>query len=397
VGLDEISGADVRNCRLTRWHRFAAFLVIAVASLAVAGPLMAETVKIPLPRPSPARVAPDADPATPVEPAELAEPTPEQTILLQGANSLFAESGIELPDGAPLPLTPDALATKPATDGAGAMAAAKELAENATPAQGGSSEAANIRPGAYTLEARLTADGPALGDGVIWRIFGDEPAVDGKMPLLGESKGGVIHVRLENGRYLIHAAYGRSGASRRIDVTGPTGSEVLVLESGGMRLLSINAHTQNLASDEVRFDIYSDDEGGSDERFLIVSGAPPGRVISLNAGVYHVVCRYGNANAIVRADIRVDSGKLTEATLYQTAARQTLKLVDERGGEAIADTRWTVVTPSGEDVVESVGAFPTVVLAAGEYTAFASNDGQIYEAEFTVEAGLHRDVEVMIR
>ena len=40
-------------------------------------------------------------------------------------------------------------------------------------------------------------------------------------------------------------------------------------------------------------------------------------------------------------------GKLTEAAVYQKAARLTLKLVSEHGGEAIANTAWSVVTPSG--------------------------------------------------
>jgi hypothetical protein len=32
-----------------------------------------------------------------------------------------------------------------------------------------------------------------------------------------------------------------------------------------------------------------------------VSGAPTSQVIGLAAGIYHVVCRYGDANAVVRA------------------------------------------------------------------------------------------------
>jgi hypothetical protein len=59
-------------------------------------------------------------------------------------------------------------------------------------------------------------------------------------------------------------------------------------------------------------------------------------------------CHYGDANAIIRADIRVEPGKLTEATLYQQAARVTLKLVENHGGEALANTQWSVVTSAGE-------------------------------------------------
>jgi ketopantoate hydroxymethyltransferase len=152
---------------------------------------------------------------------------------------------------------------------------------------------------------------------------------------------------------------------------------------------------QPLSASDVSFNIYAPEEDGAEERAIVVSNAPAGRIIGLNAGTYHVVCRYGDANAVVRADIRVEAGKLTEAAMYQKAARLTLKLVSEHGGEALANTAWSVVTSAGETVAGSVGAFPSVVLAAGEYTAIAKHDGKIYERTFTVEPGLNRDMEVL--
>jgi hypothetical protein len=98
---------------------------------------------------------------------------------------------------------------------------------------------------------------------------------------------------------------------------------------------------------------------------------------------------------VVRSDIRVQAGKLTDVTVSHRAAVITLKLVSDRGGEALANTAWSVVTPSGETVTDSVGAFPSVVLAVGEYTAIARHDGRIFERNFVVEAGLDRDVEVI--
>jgi len=83
--------------------------------------------------------------------------------------------------------------------------------------------------------------------------------------------------------------------------------------------------------------------------------------------------------------------------MYQKAARLTLKLVEEHGGEALANTAWSVITPGGDSVVESVGAFPSVVLAAGEYRAIAKHDGHVYEGNFKVEPGLDRDVEVLLK
>jgi hypothetical protein len=254
----------------------------------------------------------------------------------------------------------------------------------------------DVRPGTFTLEARMTAEGPALGTGVRWRIFGSTPGPDGKLPLVSESSGGVVYLKLNPGSYLLHASYGLAGSLKRLNISGPTGGQVVVLNAGGLKLLAINGKDQPLSADVV-FDVYVADESGASERAPLTS-TPPGKVVGLTAGFYHIVSRYGSSNAQVRADIRVDAGKLTEATLYQKAARLTLKLVQSRGGEAVADTAWTVQAASGETVLASVvSAFPSVILAAGDYTATARHAGATYTLPFKVEAGVDRDVEVLVR
>jgi hypothetical protein len=130
------------------------------------------------------------------------------------------------------------------------------------------------------------------------------------------------------------------------------------------------------------------------ERGLVVANVKPGTIVRLNTGTYHVVSDYGKVNAVIRADIRVEAGKLTEATIQHRAAKLTLKLVSEPGGEAIADTAWSVLTASGDVVSESVSAFPTMVLAEGEYSAIARNKDKIYQRNFTVTAGVNTDIEV---
>jgi len=63
----------------------------------------------------------------------------------------------------------------------------------------------------------------------------------------------------------------------------------------------------------------------------------------------------------------VEVAKLTDATITHRAAIITLKLVNERGGDARANTQWSVLTPGGDVIKESIGAFPRVILAEGEY------------------------------
>src|SRR5690606_10977200 len=97
----------------------------------------------------------------------------------------------------------------------------------------------------------------------------------------------------------------------------------------------------------------------------------------------------------IRADIRVEAGKLTEAAVEHRAAQLTMKLVREEGGEAIADTAWSILTDSGDIVRESVGAFASIVLAEGDYTVVARNRDRIYQRDFSVVAGRNQDVEVL--
>ena len=83
------------------------------------------------------------------------------------------------------------------------------------------------------------------------------------------------------------------------------------------------------------------------------------------------------------------------ATVEHTAAEQTFKLVGETGGDAIADTSWSIMTDSGDIIRESVGAFASMVLAEGDYVIVAKNRDRIYQRELTVVAGQNRDVEVL--
>ena len=49
----------------------------------------------------------------------------------------------------------------------------------------------------------------------------------------------------------------------------------------------------------------------------------------------------------------------------------------------------------GDVIKESIGAFPRVILAEGEYRAIARNEGKVFEREFKVVTGVDGDVEVL--
>ena len=249
--------------------------------------------------------------------------------------------------------------------------------------------------GEVTLAAKLTDHSAEIDRGLVWRVFRPEPGPDGKLPLVASAEGGTSLFHLAPGSYLVHASFGRAGATKRITVGAQPKHENVVLDAGGLKLDAVLAGGVRIPSDKLRFSIYEAQAGADGDRALIIPDVSPNTIVRLNAGVYHVVSTYGSVNAVIRSDIRVEAGKLTEATVEHRAAEVTLKLVREEGGEALADTSWSVLTNSGDPVRESVGAFASMVLAEGDYTIVAKNRDRIYQRDFTVVGGRNQDVEVL--
>lgn len=259
-------------------------------------------------------------------------------------------------------------------------------------------EAGPLATQSYTpvrFSAKMTEATGELSRGMTWRVFKPEPGADGKLPLVASSQGGIGVFELAPGNYLVHAAFGRAGATKRITVGKNPQREQIILDAGGLELNASLAGGKGVHADKLRFSIYGDEPDGTGDQPLIVPDVKPNTVVRLNAGIYHVVSTYGSVNAVVRSDIRVEAGKLTEAMVEHKAAQVTLKLVRDKGGEALAETAWSVLTDSGDPVLETVGPYATVVLAEGNYTIIAKNRDRIYQSELNVESGNDSETEVV--
>jgi hypothetical protein len=110
--------------------------------------------------------------------------------------------------------------------------------------------AANM--GEVTFVAELTDHSPEIKRGIFWRIFRPKPDADGKLPLIASAQGGTSSFALEQGSYLVHAAFGRAGATKRITVGSAPKREVLVLDTGGLgRDIAERANADPLFRDTV--------------------------------------------------------------------------------------------------------------------------------------------------
>lgn len=262
------------------------------------------------------------------------------------------------------------------------------------PSQSQSSSETEQQKAKLDLNARLTDKGTDISRGLVWRIFEPIYGVDNKLPLVASSQGGSAHFALDPGSYIVHVSFGNASAMRRVTVSAAQQlSETLVLDAGGLKL-NATMPEGKINPQYLRFSVYSDDSE-NDDTSLILADIKPGKVVRLKAGSYHIVSNYGTANAISRSDIKVDAGKITEATMQHHAALVTLKLVRQEGGEALADTSWSITNDSGDIIRETVGAYATLVLAEGDYVAIAKNKDQIYQKEFSVSSGHDQDVDLV--
>ncbi len=248
------------------------------------------------------------------------------------------------------------------------------------------------------MTAYLGGGSNEIRDGLVWRVFAGRAGEDGRYQLLHESSEARPQWDLHPGYYFVHLSYGLAHATKRIDVIDAQPMhEQISLNAGGLRLRAAQIEGTPLSSGDVSFEILSEETDQFGNRMRLVADAPSGPVIRLNSGVYGVVSRYGKSNAVVESKVEIKPGQLAEAILIHNAAKVTFRLVERPGGEAIADTKWTIRSEAGAVVRESAGAFPTHVLAAGKYRVEAEQNGRSYQREFEVTGGGLEEVEVLMR
>lgn len=250
--------------------------------------------------------------------------------------------------------------------------------------------------GGISLSARFGREASPIVGALHWRVYPDKPDASGQFRMLKEDRGANPFFVLPPGGYIVHLAVGLANAAKRVQVRGDAVREVFELPVGGVRFDG-RVGDSRITGGQVSFEIFRGSQFDGGDKRALAAGIPAGDLVLLPEGPYHVVSSYGDGNAVMRYDIRVQAGKLTDARINHRAAAITLKLVGEKGGEALANTAWSVLTPGGDVIKESIGAFPAVVLAEGEYVAIARNEGKIFNREFKVETGVDREIELVAR
>ncbi|MBN9344782.1 MAG: hypothetical protein J0I48_01090 [Devosia sp.] len=305
---------------------------------------------------------------------------------LVGVTSAYAQQA-PMPRPAPQFLAPLATEAAPPAEAPSETPAAPATATAAI-------ETVTSDPQPVVLTAMVTDGGRQIDQGLVWRVFTTKTDTAGQLELAAKSDSPVARFSLSPGNYVVHVAYGRAQASDTITVAEGSNSKNIVLEAGGLRLNAAVTGDVPIPINLLHFDVLT--AGTSDaDRAMVAQGISANDILTVNAGTYHIVSYFGAVNAVVRADLRVEPGQLTDATLYHRAAQTSFKLVSEAGGEAIADVDWTVKTTDGTTIFTDTGAFPSTVLQEGDYLVLAKRGDTVFNREFEVTPGQPREIEVL--
>ena len=270
------------------------------------------------------------------------------------------------------------------------------------------------------LSAVLNGGGSPLTGGLRWRLFGAQADPDGSHPLIVESGLAQPTLTIPPGDYVVHVAFGLASAAKRLTLGAGVRSERLSLSAGALRIEGTLADAP-IDATKLSLAIYVPQNRNPLGKLVYAKGKA-GDIIGLPEGSYHIVSTYLDtvgahsgvsatsnsgksavlttptaipSNSVVNADIKVSSGKRIDVTIRHRCATLTLKLVNKPAGEALANTTFTVLTPGGDVIRELVGAFPSLVLAEGEYVVIARHESKIFQSTFQVQTGMDRDVEVV--
>ncbi len=255
----------------------------------------------------------------------------------------------------------------------------------------------SAQTGSVQLTAFLTDVGPELSRGIVWRVFALAP--DNNQPtLISEHRNPSPTLSLPPGTYAINVAFGLAHLTKTLKVTsGVRLREKFVINAGGLKIVTRTAANNLIGAMNAAYDLLTDERDQFGKRRKILSNMRPGRITRLNSGIYQIVSRLGDANAIVASEVTVEAGKLTEATVIHEAAKVTFKLVQRTGGEALADAQWIIMSGTGQVIKETAGALPTHVLAPGAYTISARWGGRLHTRSFAVRSGDNVEVEIVIQ
>ena len=157
---------------------------------------------------------------------------------------------------------------------------------------------------ALALWAHFGKESPPIGGGLTWRVYSAKRDAAGNYRLVKEDKSPAPTLVLPAGAYIVHVGFGLATAVKPVTLNGPTVHESFDLPAGALRLEG-RVGDVRIPAGQISFDVYKGSQFEPGDRRPIAEHVMTGNVVVVPEGTYYIVSNYGDANSVVRSDIRV--------------------------------------------------------------------------------------------
>jgi Ca-activated chloride channel family protein len=247
-----------------------------------------------------------------------------------------------------------------------------------------------LSSGKLKLSVLMEEGGQPVAKDVGWDIYGAADA-EGNRPKMGFSYDPQAQFSLPAGKYLVKVAVGNATGTAEVEVkAGGTTEKVVVLGAGRVKLSALAVEGAEPIGSDLGWDVYgaADSEGN---RPKVGFSYDPQPLFSLPAGKYLAQVSWGAA--VVKKDIEVAAGKLSEIPIVLNAGTVTLSAVMAEGADpAATDLGWDVFAQADAEgerkkVGFSYDAQPKLHLTTGDYLVVVQRGGVTVKGDLKVVGG----------
>jgi len=250
------------------------------------------------------------------------------------------------------------------------------------------------------LVARLASNSPPLETNIKWEIYNFLKSSDGNRSQILTSEVAQPTLPLSPGKYIVRAVFGVSSTAKVITISPAQITDAtFILNTGGIRVKPLLIAGEPPAGKMPQQWIYlSPAPGSSSSPQLVATADDPNEIHQLTAGTYELISKFGTANAVVKTNVTISPGLLTEVEISHKAGIVQFKLFKKwRGGEELTGVNWKLFDDEGNEIARDLAAASGEIIAPGRYKVTALYNDNTYTKMFNIRPGRKKLIQVVAR
>jgi len=250
------------------------------------------------------------------------------------------------------------------------------------------------------LVAKLASNSPPLEINIKWEIYNFLKSSDGNRSQILTSEVAQPTLPLSPGKYIVRAVFGVSSTAKVITISPAQITDAtFILNTGGIRVKPLLIAGEPPAGKMPQQWIYlSPSPASSSAPQLVATADDPDEIHQLSAGTYELISKFGTANAVVKTNVTISPGLLTEVEVSHKAGIVQFKLFKKwRGGEELTGASWKLFDDEGNEVASDLAAGSGEIIAPGRYKVTALYNDNTYTKMFNIKPGRKKLIQVVVK